>query len=134
MQGETPVGTLRLDWTRNGAVVETINGHGHGVYMDPIVKRFDMALAFNGRITPIGDFWEMPAYDPRFRTGHADWFFKHRAVIDAILVCTQSKLVLMGATVVNLAAGGLLRTFSQRPEFDALIAKHGLPGKRPVPQ
>ena len=134
MQGETPVGAMRLDWTRGGAVVETIDGHGHGAYMQPIVKRFETVLGYNGRVTPFGDFWDMPAYDTPFRTVHAEWFFKHRSVIDAIIVRTQSKIVLMGASVANIAAGGLFRTFSTRPEFDALLSKHSLPGKRPVPQ
>ena len=130
MQGETPVGSLRLDWTRNGAVLETVDGPGYGVYMDPIVKRFDTVLAYTGRIDPFGDFWDMPSYETRFRTDHGSWFVKNRAVINAIIVCTQSKLVLMGSAVVNIGAGGLVKAFSKRDEFDTAVSKHGLPGRR----
>ena len=130
MQGENHVGTLRLDWTRTGVAVATVMGHGHGVYAASIFKRFDMTLGYTGRIIVMGDFREMTAYDPAFRTQSADWFLKHRDKIDVLHVVTQSKLVQMGVTVVNIVLTGLVKLSTNRAEFDAQVRKHGVPVKR----
>jgi hypothetical protein len=131
MQRGVQIGSLRMDWTRAGAHVQATVGHGHGEYMPHIVKRFESTLAYTGRITPFGDFWDMVAYDTPYRTVHADWFFGHRPVIDCIYTVTQSKLVHMGCAVANIASGGLFKSWMKRDEFDKALAAAGLPVKRP---
>jgi hypothetical protein len=132
-QGDKPAGAIRFDWTRQGAFLQTIVGHGHGAYVAPFSKMAEAALAHTGRLTFFTDFWEMTTYDSALRTGNTQFALKHFAKIDGSHVLVQSKLVAMGVSVGTLATNGLIKGYSKRIEFDILLPKHGLPVKRSMP-
>jgi len=133
-QADRPVGAIRFDWTPQGAGMQTVVGHGHAGYVAPFVRHAESIAAYNGRLVWFTDFWEMSTYDSPMRTGQGDWIARNRAKIDSGHILVQSKIVAMGASVVNLAVGGFIKFFAKRPDFDALVSQHGLPARRPVLQ
>jgi hypothetical protein len=120
--------TMRLDWTRKGAVRFTVSGHGNAGFAAPAIARWDAARRSGSRPVNLIDFWDMATYDSGLRVQCTAWGVKHRADAD-FFVCTRSRIVLMGLAVANLATGGLLKVHEKRPEFDALCVKHGLPSR-----
>lgn len=133
-QGEKPAGSARFDWTRQGIFVQTILGHGHGAYIPPFLRQAEIVLSYTGKITVFTDFWDMTTYDSLLRTGQTQFAVKNLSKFDASHVLVQSKIVAMGTSVVGLAMGGIVKSYSKRIEFDRLISKFGLPVKRPMPQ
>jgi hypothetical protein len=118
--------SMRVDWNRTGAVRITVTGHGHVEYAPPAIARWDAALASGSRPVMLIDFWGMPTYDSGMRVQMTGWGVKHRSEAD-FYVCTQSKLVLMGLAVANLALSGLLHVIEERQQFDIICVKKGLP-------
>lgn len=133
MQADQPVGALRLDWTRAGVGMQTIVGHGHGAYVPHWVRQIETVVGYTGRLIHFTDFWECATYDTLFRTAETQYVLKVRSKIDASHVLVQSKLMAMGVSVVNLAAGGILKSYTKRADFESVLVQHGLPAKRPVP-
>ncbi len=123
-----PAGSMRLDWTRKGAIRILVSGHGYGGYGIQTVRKFDDALRSSPAKKAIlfFDFWDMPAYDSPLRVETQGWGAKHRAEMEVYL-CTRSKLVSMGASVGNLALGGIIKVFTRKEEFDRECQRHGLP-------
>lgn len=119
-------GAMRLDWTKRGAVRIIVEGHGVGDYGPLAVRRFDDAYRAVKRVNIFFDFWDMPSYDPELRTATQGWGVKHLKDMEAVYLTTQSKLVAMGATVGNLALGGIVKVL-KRIEFDKECAKQGIP-------
>src|SRR4051794_30762251 len=68
-QGEKSVGAIRFDWTRSGAFLKTIVGHGHVAYVAPYARLLESIMSQTERATIFTDFWEMPTYDSAIRTG-----------------------------------------------------------------
>jgi len=118
--------SMRIDWNRTGAVRITVTGHGHADYSQPALARWDAALGSGSRPVMLIDFWGMPTYDSGMRVQMTGWGVKHRSEAD-FYVCTQSKIVLMGLAVANIALSGLLHVFEERQQFDIACVKKGLP-------
>ncbi len=116
-------GTMRLDWTRQGAMRIIVEGHGHAEYAPPVLRRFETILRTTPRITILADFWEMPGYDSGLRVELSAWGAKHRSSFD-LHVISRSKLVTMGVAVASLAMGGI-SSHTQRSSFDAEAKRLG---------
>lgn len=124
-----PAGSMRLDWNKRGAIRIIVKGHGYAGYALPTVRKYDEALrgSMTKKVIPIFDFWDMEAYDSALRVETQGWGSKHRAEMESVYLLTRSKLVSMGASVANLAIGGLMKIFTRKEEFDREVQKLGLP-------
>lgn len=132
---QSPTGALRLDWNRQGAVLETISGFGSHEFATLITRRWD-ALRRAGalQILVLADFWDMPNYDSGFRVVQQEWGVKNRSfLIQPFHILTSSKLVSMGTAVTNLALGGIITTHTKRYSFDVEVKKAGLAPKPQMP-
>ncbi len=123
----SPTGALRLDWTRQGAVLETLLGYGHQEFANVIVRRWEALRRTGVQILILADFSEMPNYDSPVRTTQQEWILKHRpSVIQPFHVLSRSKMVGMAVAVANLALGGMITAHTQRTTFDVVVKKAGL--------
>jgi hypothetical protein len=134
VQGQTKLGAVRFDWTKSGVILETVSGHAHALFAPLVLKRFNAALTATGRTTQLCDFWGITSYDSDFRLEHTRWGQRHRPMIDAIHILTQSKLVAMGVSVANLAMGGMFTSYTKRNDFNIAAQKLGFPANRPLPE
>ncbi len=122
----TPQGALRLDWNRQGIVLETLFGHGSHEFATVVTRRWEAVRRSGLQVLIIADFWEMPNYDSAFRAIHQEWALKNRSsFVQPLHILTRSKLVSMGTAVTNLALGGIITTYTQRPQFDIVVKKSG---------
>ncbi len=119
--------TLRLDWRRAGIVESIVAGHGQREFAQPCIRRWDEALRKNDRVTLLADFWAMPSYDSALRLALTEWSAEHRDRLEPIQMLTRSQLVSMGATVANLALGGLIKIHTLRTSYDLAVQKLGGP-------
>lgn len=124
-----PTGAMRLDWNKKGAVRIIVDGHGYGGYASPTVRRYDEVLRTSPskKVLVFFDFWDMPAYDSPLRVETQGWGTKHRNDMEVVYLLTRSKLVSMGASVANLALGGMMKVYTKKEEFDRECQKNLLP-------
>jgi hypothetical protein len=122
----TGTASMRIDWTRKGAVRITVSGHGAAGFSPPAIARWDAANRTSDRGVVLIDFWDMPTYDSGMRVQMTGWALKHRSDT-TYFVTTRSKIVLMGLAVANLALDGILNVKEKRADFDSVCVTHGLP-------
>ncbi len=127
------IGALRFDWTRNGAIIKTLVGHGHLAYLPAYLRISNAALAHTGRFIYFTDYWEATTYDSQLRVEFTDWLAKHQTKDDGCHTLVRSKLISMGVAVMNATLGGGQTHYKSRTEFERVVAKHGLPARRPMP-
>jgi hypothetical protein len=133
MQGEVVLGALRFDWTRTGAIIKTLVGHGHLAYLPAYLRISNAALAHTGRFVYFTDYWNATAYDSQLRIEFTDWLTKNHSKDDGCHTLVRSKMISMGVAVMNATLGGTQTHYTSRLEFERVVAKHALPSKRPMP-
>jgi hypothetical protein len=133
VQNEKQIGALRFDWTRNGAIIKTLVGHGHIAYLPAYLRISNAALAHTGRFIYFTDYWNATNYDSQLRIEFTEWLTKNHAKDDGCHTLVRSKMISMGVAVMNATLGGSQTHYTTRMEFEREVAKHGLPGKRPMP-
>lgn len=122
-----PKGGMRLDWTKRGAVRFAVQQYAYTGYAAPILKRWTGAIpmAEHGKVLFLLDFWDMDGYDSQFRIETQTWGRVHQVNLGKVALLTRSKLVSMGAAAANLAIGGMLKTFTQKAEFERECTRAG---------
>jgi hypothetical protein len=98
-----------------------ISGHGEGAFVEPVISAIDVATAARLRPQLFFEIMSMPRYDSSFRTRFTSYFARAKRDVATLAVLTDSKFALMGATVANLALGGLISVFSVQVEFDRAV-------------
>lgn len=127
------VGTLRLNWSRTGGVVHfMLAGHGQGEFAAPIMERWDGAARQSSKVTLLLDFWDMPTYDSKLRIDLTGWARKHFSQVDRVHLIARSKIVIMGATIANIALDGIITIYQQRAPFDGIVKQFGFPARPAV--
>lgn len=106
-------------------LVGKVTGYGEAAFAAPIVEGLT-ALATGramgeGGIDVFFDAFNMDAYASDLRIGMTNAFLEHRAKIVAIHGLTRSRFVAMGATVANIALGGLVHLYGSRAAFDVAL-------------
>ncbi len=96
---------------------------------------------YAGRFTLFSDFWDALAYDPALRAGQTEWLIKNRDKHHAShLLFPPKTMIAMGVTVsaaMQAAAEGPTvphTNYSNRADFERVVAQHGLPKNRPLPR
>lgn len=119
------LGTLSLNWARTGVVHFMITGPGHGDYAAPIMRRWDGAARQSGKIILLLDFWDMPTYDSKLRIDLTGWARNHYSQVERVHLTARSKIVIMGATLANIALDGIITIHHQRAPFNMLAKQFG---------
>jgi len=137
LQNGNYVGSYRADWTRGEpgtpvALLTSVVGHGHAAYGGLPSKRIDKMFGYrHGPVRWLGDYFEMDTYDSELRLQWTELVKKYEYTSIELLM--RSRLVAMGVAVVNLATGGVVKTYTDRAKFEAVVQQYGLPAKRLMP-
>lgn len=91
------------------------------IVVDPVIKRFNARLADGHRISLSIDATDLAFFEADFRRRWTEWMRENKANLDDVHLLFSSRLVMMGAALVNATIGPKIKSFSDREEFDAAI-------------
>jgi hypothetical protein len=118
-------GVVALTWNRKATRL-TVGTHGQTELAAIVVRRWEQVLAqTNGSLMLLADFGHMPTYDSKFRIVLTEWAVKHRSALKVHLL-SLSKIVSMGATLANIAVGGIISVHHERAPFERVAVTFGL--------
>jgi hypothetical protein len=108
-------------------VIQIVRGHGDAPLATMIGQEWERLFTARRDCIACVDGLDLVGYDPAFRVHLADQAKQHidAGRLDTIHLLTRSKLVSMGAAVVNLALGSRIRVFSSTQLFDAEVERLG---------
>lgn len=123
-------GDVVLTWPRPDVIIIKVTGHFDRQLGNFILDSTTRTLQTAKRIAIFCDWSETTGYDSDVRVSFTHWASTHRSNAKFHLL-VNSKIVSMGVSVANLALGGLLTVYSNRPAFDAALrsAKMGMAGR-----
>jgi len=101
-------------------LVVSLHGHGDAAFAPPIIAAFD-TLAASGPVHVFVDCESLGNYDSAFRTALTGRLLPERARLATLRVLVKARIVSMGATVMNLALGGVLEATTEREPFVAAL-------------
>ncbi len=78
-------------------------------------------LAVRPTLRMYADLGDIDDYDSGFREGWAGWFRTHRKSVAELHVLFRSRLVGIGLTVIGVATGGNIKTYSDRAAFERIV-------------
>ena len=78
-------------------------------------------LAVRPTLRMYADLGDIEDYDAGFREGWAGWFRTHRKSVTELHVLFRSRLVGIGLTVIGVATGGNIKTYSDRAAFEQIL-------------
>jgi hypothetical protein len=108
-------------------IMQVASGHGDAALADPFVKAQERLLAGRQGVVSFFDGLAFSGYDTNFRTPLAK--FAQVAVksgqLKGVNLLTRSKLVAMGAAVVNLTVGSKIDVYSDVEAFDRRLVDCG---------
>jgi hypothetical protein len=91
------------------------------IVVDPVIKRFNARLADGHRISLSIDATDLAFFEADFRRRWTEWMRDNKAKLDDVHLLFSSRLVMMGAALVNATIGPKIKSFSDREEFDSAI-------------
>ena len=91
------------------------------IVIDPVLERFNRRIAEGHRISLSIDATDLAFFEAEFRRRLTDWMRENKTVLDAVHLLFSSRLVMMGAALVNATIGPKIKSFAERDEFDAAI-------------
>jgi len=116
----TSRGSVAL-WTPAATLlIIVLRDHGDGELAAPVLETY-RAMPREEQLHLFFDAEHMVNYDSALRTTLTAGLLPDRTRLAIIHVLAQSKMVAMGASVVNLALGGLLSVTNQRQVFCAAL-------------
>jgi hypothetical protein len=92
------------------------------IVVDPVIERFNKRIADGHRISLSIDATDLAFFEAEFRRRLTDWMRENKAVLDDVHLLFSSRLVMMGAALVNATIGPKIKSFADRDEFNAAIA------------
>lgn len=87
----------------------------------PIAARFDQRIVEGHRISMSIDATDLAFFEAEFRRQWTEWMGRNKAHLDDVHLLFSSRLVMMGAALVNATIGPKIKSFAERSEFDAAI-------------
>ena len=91
------------------------------IVIDPVLERFNRRIAEGHRISLSIDATDLAFFEAEFRRRLTDWMRENKAHLDDVHLLFSSRLVMMGAALVNATIGPKIKSFAEREEFDAAI-------------
>lgn len=125
-ESSLPYGGLRVSSSRGGAdiwrlgrgvVVVRLFGNGSSAFAQPIASAFTAAVEEGHLVRLFFEVTELVTYDSALRSELTAVFKASKARIDCFHVLVGSQITAMGASVANLALGGIIVSHSKRELF-----------------
>lgn len=91
------------------------------IVVDPVIERFDRRIAEGRRVSVSIDATDLAFFEAEFRRRLTDWMRDNKAQLDDVHLLFSSRLVMMGAALVNATIGPKIKSFADRDDFDAAI-------------
>jgi hypothetical protein len=91
------------------------------IVVDPVIELFDQRLGDGHRISLSIDATDLAFFEAEFRRRWTEWMREHKAQLDDVHLLFSSRLVMMGAALVNATIGPKIKSFSDREQFNAAI-------------
>ncbi len=104
-----------------GVFVTRYYGTAPVLVVEPVVKRFNERLAAGHRISLSIDATDLAFFEAEFRRRWTEWMRENKTMLDDVHLLFSSRLVMMGAALVNATIGPKIKSFSDREEFDTAI-------------
>ncbi|NVB37091.1 hypothetical protein G6O69_04565 [Pseudenhygromyxa sp. WMMC2535] len=104
-----------------GVFVTRYYGTASVIVVDPISKRFDQRIAEGHRVSMAIDATDLAFFEAEFRRRWTDWMRDNKEQLDDVHLLFSSRLVMMGAALVNATIGPKIKSFANRDEFEAAI-------------
>lgn len=114
-------GNAELRELAPGVFVTRYYGTAPVVVIPPILERFDDRIADGHRISMSIDATDLAFFESEFRRRLTDWMRDNKGHLDDVHLLFSSRLVMMGAALVNATIGPKIKSFAERDEFDAAI-------------
>jgi hypothetical protein len=111
-------------------VLFSVQGHWDDPLLRQVIPVADELVRAHPKVDLFFDVERLAGYDSIARVGMTRWVGANRPRLRDVHVLVGSKLVAMGATVANLALGGLMTIHSERREF--WLAFEAAGGVRPT--
>jgi hypothetical protein len=107
--------------------VQIVTGHGDAELAEQLVKEQDRILSGRRDVVSFVDAVALTGYESSFRTPLAAQAKRQieSGQLKLVKMLTHSKLVAMGAAVVNLAIGSKIEVFSNIKVFDEVLVAAG---------
>jgi hypothetical protein len=91
------------------------------IVVEPVIARFDARLADGHRISFAIDAADLAFFESAFRRRWTEWMRSNKGELDDVYLLFSSRLVMMGAALVNATIGPTIERFTDRAQFDAAI-------------
>lgn len=91
------------------------------IVVDPVIKRFNARIADGHRISLAIDATDLAFFEADFRRRWTEWMRENKSKLDDVHLLFSSRLVMMGAALVNATIGPKIKSFSDREDFDTAI-------------
>lgn len=106
------------------------------IVVEPVLTRFNARLAAGHRISLAIDAADLAFFEAAFRRRWTEWMRSHKGDLDDVYLLFSSRLVMMGAALVNATIGPTIESFTDREQFDtairaAISARAARPPTRP---
>jgi hypothetical protein len=133
---KTPPQAVRLTSPRGEVVIwaptptvciQIVSGYGDAKLAEQLVKEQDRILSGRRDVVSFIDALALAGYESSFRTPLAAQARRQieSGQLKLVNMLTRSKLVAMGAAVVNLAVGSKIEVFSDTKAFDERVVAAG---------
>jgi hypothetical protein len=99
-----------------------LEGHMEAVFADHIQEIVEAALANGASPHVFLDAAEATSLDSQFRVRLTPWHKQIAPKVQSQNILVRSKIVAMAVSVVNMGIGHVLKAFSHRPHFEAVMA------------
>lgn len=113
---------MRTERLARDVIVFRAVGHIETEFIDLFSKVVSEAIA-DGKPHLFWDGEEMTSYDSEFRQKIGAYCLEVKGSVSAMNVYTPSRLVAMGASVINIWLGGFFTMFSAREPFDKALTQ-----------
>lgn len=114
-------GHVELRELAPGVFVTRYYGTAPVVVIGPVLERFDERIADGHRVSLSIDATDLAFFEAEFRRRLTDWLRDNKGQLDDVHLLFSSRLVMMGAALVNATIGPKIKSFAERDEFDEAI-------------
>jgi hypothetical protein len=115
-------GKIQVERLVRGLVLTRMRGHATAEQLSPIMSAVAAELAAGERPDVFHDWEQMTGYDSAARVAMTDWYREIRDQVGKVHVLASSRLVAMGVSVVSLAVGARVETYTSRTSFERALA------------
>lgn len=88
----------------------------------PFAARMNVRLDAGLRVSLSIDATALAVFESEFRQRWTEWMREHKHMLDDVNLLFSSRLVMMGAALVNATIGPKIKSFAEPERFEAAIA------------